>query len=99
MTVTVAWNAAQKCAHLDCARDAVRAYRGGHRPGRPPEGSGPGVRYCHAHYEQLRRGRSETGPIRPRGATGGRRAAIDDCADIAELHGHAELAALLRRLE
>ncbi len=86
-----------KCAHPDCARDGARVYRGGHSPGRPREGTGGGLLYCGAHYEQLRRG-TPLREVRPRGISP-RAQAVEDCAAIAEFHGHAELAALLRRLE
>lgn len=86
---------AQKCAQAECCRDAVKRYLGRSTPGRPTQ-SMHGVLYCAGHYEQLRRGEALR-PLRARGV-GPYAAAVEDCATIAQFHGHTELAELLRGL-
>lgn len=89
-----------KCSHPDCARDAVRSFRGsGHTgPVRPEDP--PGVPYCGAHYERVRRGKPlGSADVRPRGPCSPYTQGVLDAAAIAEFHGHQDLANLLRKLE
>lgn len=87
-----------KCAHEYCARDAVSAFLGRRTIGRPSSDVSRGPAYCEAHYGQLRRGAETTRPVQRYGRHV-RAEAVEDCAVIAEFHGHTELAALLRRLK
>ena len=95
-----------KCSHADCARDGSKHFRGTGKVGRPRAGAPDGIPYCPAHYEQLRRG-GVTRALRHRGeapcSISGLRATtraqtVEDCATIADFHGHKDLAILLRRL-
>lgn len=86
-----------KCSAPDCAREAKKRFLGRSQRGRPDEECPAGIPYCAAHYEQRRRG-MPLKSVRPRGASA-RVQVVEDCAAIAEFHGHAELAKLLRHLK
>lgn len=86
-----------KCSVGFCARDAQRAFKGRKGiTGAAPRI--PGIMYCTAHYQQIRKGH-EPKPVMQRSRPDDRAQVVEDCACIAEFHGYNDLATLLRRLK